>query len=221
MHNAASSMRLARPLPYSKYFKEFSDADFGDRSYCKKYLERHIHKHSLRSQRGLFDGKENKSGNTYCYSDKRHKRQYIVNAQLKKFTSDILGCELEILMTMHAARIVTKYGGIDNYILLRKEGDMQSIYGEYLREMMLRKLNDPSFQVTEVLRNPIYKVKLKKKGKRLLKYQKKYEKFQWSPPEFKTTDMSHLHEVEEADIPLRDRRKVGSCLRSTKRSNIR
>jgi large subunit ribosomal protein L28 len=44
-------------------------------------------------------------------------------------------------------RTIRKYGGFDNYILLAPEKRMQSIYGEYLRELMLRRLADPSFQV--------------------------------------------------------------------------
>ena len=217
---ACLSMRVRKVYPYSRYLADLPDKDFDDRTYCSKFLERRIHKHSIKSQKGLFDGKENKSGNVYCYSDKHKRRRFRVNSQKKVFYSHILGTSVDVLTSMHASRTIRKFGGFDNYILLREEHKMQSIYGEYLREMMLRKLNDPQFKVKEVYKDPVYQVKLKRKGKRFLKYDKRYKQFRWLPADIRHTDLSHLHELDEEQIPLKDRRKVASADASTKRSNI-
>lgn len=100
-----------------------------------------------RSQIGLFHGKEDKSGNVYCYSDKHKRRKIKVNAHQKVYESQLLGKTLRIFTSTNAMRTIRKFGGLDNYILLNPERRLKSIYGEYLRELMLRKLNDPTFKV--------------------------------------------------------------------------
>lgn len=163
----------------------------------------------IRTQRGLFNGKEPKSGNTYVFSDKHQRRKVKVNAHKKLYHSEILGKDLEILTSTNAMRTIRKYGGFDNYILMAKEHRMQSLYGEYLREMMLRKLNDPDFKVNEVYRDPVYEVHFKRKGKTLHKLRDKLKNYMWMPPEIRHTDLSEHYDVDEEHIPLRDRRKVG------------
>lgn len=44
-----------------------------------------------------------------------------------------------------------KMGSIDMYILCTKPKDLDSKYGEYLRELMMRKINDPDYRVPYVL----------------------------------------------------------------------
>lgn len=46
-------------------------------------------------------------------------------------------------MSMKAFRCIRKMGSFDNYILCTKPKDLDSKFGEYLRELMLRKINDP------------------------------------------------------------------------------
>jgi hypothetical protein len=44
-----ASMRMVKPLPYSKYWKELSDRELGaDRTYCKALMNRPIYKHSMK-----------------------------------------------------------------------------------------------------------------------------------------------------------------------------
>ena len=197
-----------RPLQYSRYWKNLTDTDFQDRSYCKTFIERNYFKHAQRTQRGLFHGREEKSGFTYCFSDKRTRRRFKVNAHYKTYHSEILGKDLEIKCSTKAMKTIRKYGGLDNYILLCKESKMQSTYGEYLREFMFRKLLDPSMPVNEVLREPRFRVHFKKKGKRLLKFKKKINNYVWIPPSIRHTDLSEHHELDEAHIPLREVRQV-------------
>jgi large subunit ribosomal protein L28 len=47
--------------------------------------------------------------------------------------------------TMKALRCIRKVNGLDNYILMTKPKQLDSVYGEYLRRIMLKKLNDPGF----------------------------------------------------------------------------
>jgi len=55
---------------------------------------------------------------------------------------------------------MTKYGGFDNYILLTKPENLDSMYGEYLRKLMLTKLNDDKFVVPYILKQkPMIKIK--------------------------------------------------------------
>lgn len=70
-----------------------------------------------------------------------------MNAHKRVYQSEILGKRLDILCSTTTMRMVRKYGGFDNYILLTREKHMRSIYGEYLRELMLRKVNNPDFEV--------------------------------------------------------------------------
>lgn len=42
-------------------------------------------------------------------------------------------------------------GSFDNYILCTKPINLDSKYGEYLRELMLRKINDPHFKVPYII----------------------------------------------------------------------
>lgn len=207
VNQLATSARLGRSLQYSRYLKDLNDSDFGDRTFIKLHTTRNLHKHSVRSQTGLFHGKEAKSANRYCFSDKRFRRKVKVNSHKKEFHSDLLGADLDILVSTKALRTIKKYGGLDNYVLLTKECKMKSVYGEYLREMMLRKLNDPLFHVNDFLSDPVHRVHLKKKGKKYNKYAHKFSKFIWYPPEIRHTDMSHMMERSEDMIPLKDRQK--------------
>lgn len=39
------------------------------------------------------------------------------------------------------------YGSFDNYVLLAPPKKLMSYFGEYLRELMLRKINDPDLDI--------------------------------------------------------------------------
>ena len=52
---------------------------------------------------------------------------------------------------MKAYKAIIKMGSFDNYILCTKPKFMDSKYGEYLRELMLRKINDENFRVPYIL----------------------------------------------------------------------
>ena len=49
-------------------------------------------------------------------------------------------------------KTINKYGGFDNYVLMAQPEKLDSIYGEYLRRIMLKKLNDPGFKVPHLVK---------------------------------------------------------------------
>jgi hypothetical protein len=69
----------------------------------------------------------------------------------KYFKSDILNKNLKITLTNKAYRCIKKAGCLDNYILTTKPKDLDSKLGEYLRTLMLRKINDPEYRIPYIL----------------------------------------------------------------------
>lgn len=53
-------------------------------------------------------------------------------------------------MSTKAMRCIDKYGGFDNYVLLTKPKNLDSVYGEYLRRLMMFRLQDPKFKVNYI-----------------------------------------------------------------------
>jgi hypothetical protein len=48
-------------------------------------------------------------------------------------------------------KTIRKYGGLDNYILLNPSYRLRSQYGEYLRKVMLEKLNNPDWELPDMV----------------------------------------------------------------------
>ena len=74
-----------------------------------------------------------------------------MNKVKKYFYSDVLQQKVHATLSMKAYKIIRKMGSFDNYILCTKPKDLDSKFGEYLRELMLRKINDPDFRVPYVI----------------------------------------------------------------------
>jgi len=72
---------------------------------------------------------------------------------IKVFNSKVLEQNLRVTLSMKAYRCIKKMGSIDNYILCSKPKDLDSKFGEYLRTLMLRKINDPEYRLPYVLRS--------------------------------------------------------------------
>lgn len=69
----------------------------------------------------------------------------------KEYYSDILQRNIFVTLSRKAFRTILKMGSFDNYILCTKPKDLDSKYGEYLRELMLRKINDSNFRVPYII----------------------------------------------------------------------
>ena len=72
---------------------------------------------SSRSRRGLYDGKDVRSGNNVSFSMKSTKRKFKPNVFKKRVYSEILDEMLQFHLTTSALRSIDKAGGLDNYLL--------------------------------------------------------------------------------------------------------
>ena len=75
---------------------------------------------SNRSQRGLYDGKDIRSGNNLSFSMKSTKRKFKPNVFKKKVYSEVLDEMLPFHVTTSALRSIDNAGELDNYLLTSK-----------------------------------------------------------------------------------------------------
>jgi large subunit ribosomal protein L28 len=72
---------------------------------------------SNRARRGLYDGKDVRSGNSLSFSMKSTKRKFKPNVFIKRVYSEILNEMVRFHLTTSALRSIDKMGGLDNYLL--------------------------------------------------------------------------------------------------------
>ena len=75
---------------------------------------------SNRSRRGLYDGKDIRSGNNVSFSMKATKRKFKPNVFKKKVYSEVLDEMVPFHLTTSALRSIDKAGGLDSYLLTSK-----------------------------------------------------------------------------------------------------
>jgi large subunit ribosomal protein L28 len=93
---------------------------------------------SNRSRRGMYDGKDIRSGNSLSFSMKANKRKFRPNVFTKRVYSEILDEMVRFHLTTSALRSIDKAGGLDNYLLTSKhvtEGE-----GKVVKKRILAKL---------------------------------------------------------------------------------
>lgn len=72
---------------------------------------------SNRSRRGLYDGRDIRSGNTISFSNKHNKRKFKPNVFKKRVYSEVLDEMIRFHLTAGTLRSIDKAGGLDNYLL--------------------------------------------------------------------------------------------------------
>lgn len=72
---------------------------------------------SNRSRRGLYDGKDIRTGNNLSFSMKHTKRTFKPNVFVKRVYSEILDEMVRFHLTTSTLRSIDKCGGLDNYLL--------------------------------------------------------------------------------------------------------
>lgn len=102
---------------------------------------------SNRSQLGLWHGKDIRTGNTYSFSNRAHKRTFKPNVFTKLLWSNILKRHLSISVSSKAYKTIEKRGSLDDYILKTSPAVMRSRFGETLRSHLQNKLKNPDYQV--------------------------------------------------------------------------
>jgi large subunit ribosomal protein L28 len=92
---------------------------------------------SNRSRRGLYDGKDVRTGNNVSFSMRATKRTFKPNVMIKRVYSEILDEMVKFHLTTSTLRSIDKAGGLDNYLLKNeyKEGE-----GFVTKERILRQL---------------------------------------------------------------------------------
>ncbi|KAF2078356.1 hypothetical protein CYY_000340 [Polysphondylium violaceum] len=100
-----------------------------------------------RAQRGLFGGKEILFGNNVSFSNKRTRRHWKPNVQMKTYHSDILETNLRVKVTCHTMRCIDKAGSFDNYILKTKEKNLDSELGSDLKVAMKKVMKEKAFTI--------------------------------------------------------------------------
>ncbi|OEU10205.1 ribosomal protein L28, partial [Fragilariopsis cylindrus CCMP1102] len=73
-----------------------------------------------RSRRGLYNGKDIRTGNNLSFSMKHTKRTFKPNVFIKRVYSEILDEMVRFHLTTSTLRTIDKLGGLDNYILTSK-----------------------------------------------------------------------------------------------------
>merc|ERR1712071_253506 len=75
---------------------------------------------SNRSRRGLYDGKDIRTGNNVSFSNRKTKRKFKPNVFKKRVYSETLDEMIRFHLTASTLRSIDKAGGLDNYLLKTK-----------------------------------------------------------------------------------------------------
>ena len=94
---------------------------------------------SNRSRRGLYDGKDVRSGNNVSFSMRHTRRKFKPNVFLKRVYSEILDEMVRFHLTASTLRSIDKAGGLDNYLFTSKH--VTSGEGQKVKERILSKLS--------------------------------------------------------------------------------
>lgn len=94
-----------------------------------------IHK-SNRAKKGLYHGKDVRSGHSISHSHTKTKRKWYPNVIRKRVWSDTLDTWVRFNMTTTALREIDTQGGIDNY-LMAMDAKTASELGNYVRKVRI------------------------------------------------------------------------------------
>ena len=130
-----------------KRFNFYTEDDLFNIKLMRKQIRERVPGMTIRSQRGLFHGKRKRNGHMNCFSEKKTLRYFKPNVQLKFLWSNFFQRQFRVHITASALKKIRHYGGIDNYLLLAYSRKMWSSLGEYLRKVMLLKLQRPQLNL--------------------------------------------------------------------------
>jgi len=107
---------------------------------CTSIAEQHrqVRYRSNRSRRGLYNGKDIRSGNNVSFSMKKTKRTFKPNVFQKRVYSETLDEMVRFHLTTSALRSIDKAGGLDNYLLTSEyvtEGEGLAVKQRILKKM--------------------------------------------------------------------------------------
>lgn len=118
---------------------------------------------SNRSQRGLYDLKDIRSGNNVPFSLKKTRRKFKPNVFKKRLYSEILNEMIPFHATTSALRSIDKMGGLDNYLLNCGEDKVKKgSEGWVVRHRILQKIDSCHQRGEPVLKDIDLSKKMKK-----------------------------------------------------------
>lgn len=94
---------------------------------------------SNRSRRGLYDGKDIRSGNNVSFSMKSTKRKFKPNVFLKRVYSEVLDEMVQFHLTTSTLRSIDKAGGLDNYLM---KNDFTEGEGYEVKRKIMKRLKN-------------------------------------------------------------------------------
>mmetsp|Transcript_28581 Transcript_28581/g.47300 ORF Transcript_28581/g.47300 Transcript_28581/m.47300 type:complete len:156 (+) Transcript_28581:135-602(+) len=103
-------------------------------------LQQHqqVRHRSNRSRRGMYDGKDIRSGNNVSFSERKTRRKFKPNVVIKRVYSEVLDEMIRFHLTAATLRTIDKVGGLDNYLLKSKhvtEGEGLKVKNRILERM--------------------------------------------------------------------------------------
>lgn len=103
--------------------------------------DQQVRNRSNRSRRGLYDGKDKRTGNNVSFSMRATKRTFKPNVFIKKVYSEILDDMIQFHLTTSTLRSIDKAGGLDTYLLKNEftEGEGQNIKKKILKRLKNQK----------------------------------------------------------------------------------
>lgn len=154
--------------PTVAVWKDFTEEDLSNPKKVKNILKSHVlPRRSARSQQGLYHKKRVQTGNQTCFSEKKTRRKWKPNIRKRNLYSKVLDKTFRMEITSKAEKCMRKYGGFDNYILMTEPKNLDSKYGEYIRKLLLLKLNNEDFKVPYITRTKKFSFKSSRKIRRM------------------------------------------------------
>lgn len=147
LNRLPEQLRYKIPIKQELAVQDLTTEDLVNEKYIRKIVRTRIPGSTMKAQRGLFHGKKVRTRHRVTFSDKKTKLKQAPNVFKKTFKSAVLGKDIKVNVSSKALRCIRKYGGFDNYILLTKPKNLDSMFGEYLRKIMLEKLNNPELNL--------------------------------------------------------------------------
>ena len=88
------------------------------------------------SKRCQITGKGVMSGNNVSHANNRTRRRFLPNLQRTSMSSEILGRDVKLRVSVSAIRTVEKHGGLDAFLLQARNSELADEARELKREIM-------------------------------------------------------------------------------------
>ena len=88
------------------------------------------------SKRCQISGKGVMSGNNVSHANNRTRRRFLPNLQRTSLSSEILGRDITLRVSVSAIRTVEKHGGLDSFLLQARNNELADEARALKREIM-------------------------------------------------------------------------------------